>query len=153
MTAYERLGGEAGVNALMDGLYVRALADPLLSSFLAGVDIDRLKSRQLAFVSQATGGPHQYVGSLPQAHARLRIEQRHFDAFVQHMREALQDLGTDTALVSELYSNGGSGSSTYRQRPLYKDHLDVVKMRWSASAIFHRWLFTNYDGQRPAAGI
>jgi len=74
----------------MDGLYVRVLADPLLSSFLAGVDMDRLKSRQFAFVSQATGCPHQYVGSLPQAHARLRIEQRHFDAFAKHMRGVLQ---------------------------------------------------------------
>ena len=98
------MGGEAGVNALMDGLYVRVLADPLLSSFLAGVDMDRLKSRQFAFVSQATGCPHQYVGSLPQAHARLRIEQRHFDAFAEHMRGVLQDLGADEALINELMS-------------------------------------------------
>jgi hemoglobin len=104
MTAYERLGGEAGVNALMDGLYVRALADPLLSPFLAGVDIDRLKSKQFAFISQATGGPDSYAGSVPQAHARLRIESRHFDAFAQHMRAALYDLGAEDALITELMS-------------------------------------------------
>ena len=89
---------------MMDGLYVRVLADPLLSSFLAGVDMDRLKSRQFVFVSQATGCPHRYVGSLPQAHARLRIEQRHFDAFAEHMRGVLQDLGADEALINELMS-------------------------------------------------
>ena len=88
----------------MDGLYVRALADPLLSPFLAGVDIDRLKSRQVAFVSQATGGPHPYVGSLPQAHGGLRIEHRHFDSFAEHMRGALQDLRVDDALIDELMS-------------------------------------------------
>jgi len=104
MTAYERLGGEAGVKALMEGLYIRALVDPVLSPFLVGVDIDRLKSSQFAFVSQATGGPHQYVGSLPQAHAHLRIEPRHFDAFAEHMRAALQDLGVDDSLVTELMS-------------------------------------------------
>ena len=104
MTAYERLGGEAGVIALLDSLYLRAVADPLLSPFLAGINIDRLKSSQFAFVSQATGGPHQYVGSLLQAHARLRIEQRHFDAFAAHMRAALQDLGEGDVLINELMS-------------------------------------------------
>jgi hemoglobin len=80
------------------------LADPLLSPFLADIDIVALKSRQVAFVSQAIGGPHKYEGSLAEAHARLRIEQRHFDAFTKHMEAALQDLRAKDALISELVS-------------------------------------------------
>jgi truncated hemoglobin YjbI len=102
MALYEQLGGEAAVNELMDGLYIRALADPLLAPFLADIDVTALKSRQVAFVCQAIGGPQEYVGSLAEAHARLQIEQRHFDAFAKHMEGALQDLGATDAVISDL---------------------------------------------------
>ena len=105
MTLYERLGGEAGVAALLEGLYVRVLADPLFTPFFEKTDMQRLKAHQFAFISQALGGPHPYSWpSLVQAHAGLRIEQRHFDAFVEHLRSSLREIGTDDALSSEILS-------------------------------------------------
>ena len=93
MSIYQRLGGDAAVTALIESLYVRALADPLISPFIENIDVPRLKAHQFAFISQAIGGPHPYPGpSLVQAHARLPIEQRHFDAFVAHLQGALQEL-------------------------------------------------------------
>jgi len=41
MTVYERIGGEAGVAALLEGLYTRALNDPLFDPFFAKIDIQR----------------------------------------------------------------------------------------------------------------
>ena|ERR1051326_1486359 len=103
MTVYERLGGEPAVAALLEGLYVRALADPLFTPVFENTDIERLKAHQFAFISQAIGGPHQYSGpSLVDAHARLRIEQRHFDAFVEHLRGALQEIGADGQVIAEI---------------------------------------------------
>jgi hemoglobin len=103
MTPFERLGGEPAVMALLDGLYTRALADPLLAPFLENIDITRLKAHQFAFISQALGGPHQYsVPSLAAAHARLPIEQRHFDAFIAHLRSTLQEMGVAADLVAEI---------------------------------------------------
>ena len=94
MTVYERIGGEAGVAALLEGLYTRALNDLLFDPFFAKIDIQRLKRHQHAFISQAVGGPQQYSGpSLVQSHAHLQIEARHFDAFVEHLHGALQDIG------------------------------------------------------------
>ena len=105
MTLYERLGGEPGVAALLEELYVRAQADPLLAPFLASTDIERLKVQQFALISQALGGPHHYSGpSLPQSHARLRIEQRHFDAFVAHLHGALRQLSAADDLAEEILS-------------------------------------------------
>lgn len=96
MTIFDRLGGDAGVAALLEELYSRALKDPLLKPFLENVNIDQLKAQQFRFISQAIGGPHQYHNrSLVQAHAHLQIEQRHFDAFVGHLRGALQGIGAD----------------------------------------------------------
>jgi len=105
MSVYERLGGEAAVAGLLEGLYVRALADPLLSPLLQNIDIQRLKAHQFAFISQAMGGPHQYTGlSLVQAHARLSIEECHFDAFVGHLQDALRQIGATEDVTSEIIS-------------------------------------------------
>ena len=106
MTLYERLGGEPAVAALLEGMYVRALADPLFVPFFEKIDLQRLKSHQFAFISQALGGPHQHSGpSLQEAHSRLHIEQRHFDAFVNHLRSALREVGAADDLAAEVMSN------------------------------------------------
>ena len=105
MTLYERLGGEAAVAALIDELYVRATGDPLFTPFFEKIDMQRLKAHQFAFTSQALGGPHPYSWpSLVQAHAGLRIEQRHFDAFVEHLRGSLREIGTADDLSAEILS-------------------------------------------------
>ena len=36
------------------------------------------------------------------AHACLRIDQHHFDAFVQHLRSALQEIGADRQVTTEI---------------------------------------------------
>jgi len=106
MTLYERLGGEAAVATLIEELYVRALADPLFTPFFEKIDLERLKAHQFAFTSQALGGPHPYSWpSLVQAHAGLRIEQRHFDAFVAHLRSALSEVGAGDDLAAEIMAH------------------------------------------------
>ena len=103
MTHYERLGGDPGIAALLEGLYLRGLADPLLAPFLDNIDIARLKAHQFAFLSQALGGPLQYsVPNLMQAHARLPIEERHFDIFITHLRDTLKEIGAADDLVAEI---------------------------------------------------
>jgi len=103
LTNYERIGGDAGVTALLERLYQRAVADPLFAPFFQSTNIERLKERQHAFISQAIGGPQRYAGPpLAVSHAHLRIEQHHFDAFVDHMKGALQDLGAPADLADQL---------------------------------------------------
>jgi hemoglobin len=80
-TLYQRIGGEAAISAAVDRFYERILADPSLSHFFNGIGMGRLKAHQFAFLSQALGGPKQYSGtSMSEAHAKLAIEQIHFDA-------------------------------------------------------------------------
>ena len=105
MTLYERLGGEAAVAALLAELYLRVLADPQFTPFFETIDIQRLKAQQFAFTSQALGGPHPYSWpSLVQAHAGLRIEQRHFDAFVEHLHSSFREIGAADDLSAEILS-------------------------------------------------
>jgi truncated hemoglobin YjbI len=40
--------------------------------------------------------------SLAQAHARLRIEHRHFDLFIAHLRDSLRDVGANEEFIGEI---------------------------------------------------
>jgi hemoglobin len=103
MSLFERIGGEAAVNAAVDRFYERVLADPMLAPFFKHVSMQRLKAHQFAFLSQALGGPQQYSGSsMSTAHARLGIEYRHFQAVSVHLVETLRGLGVTEDIVAEV---------------------------------------------------
>ncbi len=103
MALFDELGGEAAVTAAVERFYPRVLADPMLASFFTGVNLPRLKAHQFAFLSQALGGPRQYTGaSMAQAHARLRIEQHHFDRVATHLLETLRELGVKEDLIAQV---------------------------------------------------
>lgn len=103
LSLYERIGGEAAVNAAVDRFYERVLADPELKNFFDGVSMSRLKAHQFAFLSQALGGPKQYSGaSMRDAHFRLPIEQRHFDGVAVHMVETLRELGVPEDIIGTI---------------------------------------------------
>jgi hemoglobin len=103
MTIYERLGGDQAVTAMLDGLYARATSDPLFLPFFEKIDMNRLRSRQHLFIAKALGGPQQYSApSLVHTHSRLAIEQRHFDAFVAHLRDSLIEMRVPAELITEI---------------------------------------------------
>jgi hemoglobin len=100
---YQRIGGEAAVNTAVDHFYQRVFADASLSPFFRGVNVGRLKAHQFAFLSQALGGPKQYSGvSMQEAHARLAIEQRHFDSVATHLVETLRELHVPEDIIAEI---------------------------------------------------
>ena len=67
------------------------------------MSLPRLKAHQFAFLSQELGGPKQYSGgAMSEAHARLAIEQRHFDSVAVHLVETLRELGVPQDIVGEI---------------------------------------------------
>ncbi len=104
-TLYQRIGGEAAINAAVDRFYERVLADTQLNHFFVGVPMPRLKAHQAAFLSPALGGPKQYNGgSMQKAHAKLAIEQCHFDLVATHLVETLGELGVSEEIIGEVAS-------------------------------------------------
>ena len=102
-TLYQQIGGEAAINAAVNHFYERVLADPLLCHFFNGIGMGRLKAHQFAFLSQALGGPKQYKGaSMSEAHAKLAIEQRHFDLVAAHLVETLRELNVSEEIIEEI---------------------------------------------------
>lgn len=105
-TLYDRLGGEAAIEAAVVRFYEKVLADPELARFFAGMDVERIIKKQIAFMTMAFGGPNAYTGKdLRTAHARLVKEglgDKHFDAVAGHLISTLEELGVAKPLIDEV---------------------------------------------------
>lgn len=106
-TLFDRLGGAPAIEATVDAFYGRVLSDPLLSPMFARVQMARLRAHQQRFLGFAFGGAAEYAGrDLARAHAGLVAEHglndRHFDAVLEHLGAALNGLGVPPELVGEV---------------------------------------------------
>jgi hemoglobin len=94
---YQRIGYAGGLLWLVNTLYLRVLADPLLMSYFKHLDDqDRqwLRWHMLTLLAVVTGGPSKYQGrDLHEAHADLHITEEAFDRLLSHLQETLQELG------------------------------------------------------------
>jgi hemoglobin len=103
VTIYELIGGESALTAVVDDFYMRVLADPQLSGFFAGVNMPKLKGRQVEFFAAALGGPNFYQGaSMREAHAGRGISQADFDKVAVHLTTALTAAGVPAETVAQI---------------------------------------------------
>lgn len=99
---YERLGGQAAVDAAVDIFYRKVLADKRISRFFDTVDMDGQRAKQKAFLTVAFGGPNQYSGKdMRAAHARLHLNESHFNAVMEKLGETLKELKVPDSLIGE----------------------------------------------------
>jgi len=106
-TLYERIGGEAAVDAAVDKFYDKVLADDRIKHFFEGVDMRRQAAHQKLFLTYAFGGLPSYPGrNMRAAHKRLVEEQglddSHFDAVVENLAATLRELGVSEDLIGEV---------------------------------------------------
>ena len=103
VSLYEQVGGEAAIGALVDSFYHRMLADPEVNEWFRGIDLNRLKEHQRAFLAVGLGGPEAYDGrSMRTAHTGLAITQDGYTTVVAHIAEALIQLGVDEPIVRQV---------------------------------------------------
>jgi hemoglobin len=93
---YEKLP-EGAIAAAVDKFYEKVLADDRVNGFFKGVDMDRQRAMQTAFLTYAFGGPNKYEGrDLRHAHAHLvakGLNDTHFDVIVEHLGATLKEMG------------------------------------------------------------
>lgn len=101
---FERLGGEAAVDAAVDIFYRKVLADDRISHYFDGVDMVEQAKKQKAFLTMVFGGPNNYTGKdLRTAHAKLdNLDDTHFDAVVENLGGTLQELGVAESDIAEV---------------------------------------------------
>lgn len=106
ISLYERIGGTEAVKAAVDIFYAKVLADDRIASFFEGVDMDRQRLKQRAFLIMAFGGPNTYSGEdMRRGHARLvaqGLNDSHFDAVVENLAGTLSALGVGAAEIGEV---------------------------------------------------
>jgi hemoglobin len=110
-TLYERLGGEAGIRAIVADFTTRSVADPRVNFERRNVstnwlgqsykpwnptpqNVERLQKHMVEFLTLASGGPAAYTGrDFRPLHAGMRITNNEFDAMVGDIKASLDKLG------------------------------------------------------------
>ena len=94
---YDLIGGRQTVWAATESFYKRVYADDALRPFFKTTDMAQLAARQSMFISMLLGGRVVYTGKdIHAAHAHAREQgsnDGHFDRFLNHFRDALNELG------------------------------------------------------------
>jgi hemoglobin len=100
---YERIGGEAAVDAAVDKFYDKVLADERITGFFENLDMVAQARKQKAFLTMAFGGPHNYTGrDMRMGHAHLGLTDEHFDAVVENLAATLAELGVADTDIQEV---------------------------------------------------
>lgn len=88
------------MSAAVDSFYERVLADPELKVWFDGIELGKLKEHQRAFLAVGLGGPELYEGrSMRTAHRGQRITDKAYTAALDHLADALADLGVQEAIT------------------------------------------------------
>lgn len=109
---YERMGGEAGIKAVVDDFVARAAANPAVNFTRKGTanvwdptpaNVARLKQGLVDFIGQAAGGPLKYTGpDMKAVHKGMMITEAEFDALAVDLQASLVKLKVGAAEQAEL---------------------------------------------------
>ena len=105
-TLYERLGGEASVDAAVDIFYRKVLSDDRVNGFFDDVNMEEQAAKQKGFLTMVFGGPNNYTGKdMRDGHKHLvarGLDDSHVDAIVELLGATLKELGVSDADIQEV---------------------------------------------------
>jgi hemoglobin len=108
VSLYEAVGGEETFGRLVHRFYELVADDPVLRPVYPAKDLGPAEEHLRLFLMQYWGGPRTYDElrghpRLRMRHARFRIGEAERDAWLRHMRSALDELALDEALDDQLW--------------------------------------------------
>ncbi|MEV6345065.1 globin [Actinoplanes sp. NPDC051851] len=108
-TFFDAVGGEPTFRRLVDKFYEGVAEDPLLRPMYPEEDLGPAADRLTLFLMQYWGGPSTYSESrghprLRMRHAPFRVDPASRDAWLHHMRVAVDSLELAEPLHTELWS-------------------------------------------------
>jgi hemoglobin len=107
-TFYESVGGEQTFRRLVHRFYQGVAEDPELRAMYPEDDLGPAEERLTLFLMQYWGGPRTYSDErghprLRMRHAPFSVDQAAHDAWLRHMRTAVDDLALPPALEQQLW--------------------------------------------------
>ncbi|WP_062204529.1 globin [Streptomyces sp. NBRC 109706] len=108
LTFYELVGGEPTFRALVRRFYEGVADDPILRPMYPEEDLGPAEDRLALFLMQYWGGPHTYGETrghprLRMRHAPFTVDRAAHDAWLRHMRDAVDSLELDPKLEKQLW--------------------------------------------------
>ena len=111
---FQRLGGSAGIKAIVDDIVARHMENPVIQArfrpYLETPDkIDTLKKHVCAFLEAGSGGTAQYTGrTMKTAHRGMNISEAEFIATLDDILAALKKRGVDEQSRNDVLAIGYS---------------------------------------------
>lgn len=107
-TFYEQVGGEATFRRLVHRFYEGVAGDPELRAMYPEEDLGPAEERFTLFLMQYWGGPRTYSDNrghprLRMRHAPFAVDRAAHDAWLRHMRVAVDELGLSEAHRTQLW--------------------------------------------------
>jgi len=100
---YQKLGGKAAIDAVVDAFYVKVLADKRVKDFFADVSMDKQRRKQKEFLSAAFGGPLPWTGKdMRKAHTGMGLTEEHFNAIAENLVNTLKDFKVKQDLIDQV---------------------------------------------------
>lgn len=110
---YQRLGGEATIDAVVENLLYRIADDPKVVVFFANTNIDLFAESLASQLCDVSDGPCRYEGPpMDRAHQHMGLTDVHFNRLVEHLDDAMQEEGIALGARNELLG---------RLAPMYAD--------------------------------
>jgi hemoglobin len=108
LSFYEAVGGEETFRRLVHRFYQGVAGDPLLRPVYPAKDLGPAEENLRLFLIQYWGGPGIYSEQrghprLRMRHARFAIGEAERDAWLRHMRAALDELNLEETLSTQLW--------------------------------------------------
>jgi hemoglobin len=107
-TFYEAVGGEKTFRRLVHRFYEGVADDPALRALYPEEDLGPAEERLAMFLMQYWGGPRTYSDNrghprLRMRHAPFQVDQAAHDAWLRHMRDAVEELGLEPDYERQLW--------------------------------------------------
>ena len=121
-TLYEAIGGEATFRRLVEVFYAGVAGDPVLRALYPDDDLAPAADRLRLFLMQYWGGPSTYNDE--RGHPRLRMRHAPFaidvaarDAWLRHMRDAVDSLDLPPQYEAPLWDYLQRAAESLRNTP------------------------------------
>ena len=121
-TFYDAVGGEATFSKLVHEFYTGVRGDPLLRALYPEEELEPAEERLRLFLMQYWGGPQTYSRErghprLRMRHAPFRIDSAARDAWLRHMRAAVDTLDLPAEYDRVLWTYLSNAAESMRNTP------------------------------------
>ncbi|TPX50438.1 hypothetical protein SeMB42_g02231 [Synchytrium endobioticum] len=99
---YQKIGGEAAIDATVENFYDRVIVNPVLAPFFKNTNMVRQRAMQKAFLNHVLGNKPWNGQNMRKAHAHLKLTDVHFDEVVKELVNAMRHLKVPENLIKQV---------------------------------------------------